>query len=650
MALNFNLNNITSINYNGNAVSTVNFNGTEVWTAGPVIVPPFYIENRDSSNSITTKLYPKSAAPTVTLEYSLDNDTWTSYTVDDDITVPASGKCYFRAPAGVTNQTFGKDDSNYNTFTASGPYNVGGDITTLLTKDGGVTSLSGYGQNSYYCFFNLFGSWNISPTNKIVDASKLILTPTTLTGINCYKYMFYRDTNLVKAPALPATTLAKGCYEAMFVGCTSLTKAPALPVTTLTEGCYYNMFDECTSLKVAPELPATTLVKNCYWGMFYGCTNLQYVKANFSAWNDNDNSTRTWLSTITQEILQLELPNIGSFLDQPHNVSHVPTYCDLKNSATYSLPLTFVGTTMSGGIAQLKLQANGSPSSVDLEYKVNSGSWTSYTIGDTIQIGAVDQYIQFRAGVNGNATFSTGGNDNYQFIVEAGQFKAIGNIMSLLDQTMQSDTVPSNAFYNLFYGFDGQITSVRLPATDLNSWCYTGLFRASSNSHNKRVFTEYPSTYIPERAYQTIYMDDAYLKFIPEFSATSGGSNCLMRTFQNCTSIDMDSYKIKLTSVPYRGMYEMFKGAGTIRNFELMATELGGDRCLGGLFQSANPLSIKVHFEDWYWNYYSTDNWVSSIITDTSDCTFTCPTALGTESTIDRGVAKCPSNWTVVNY
>ena len=96
---------------------------------------------------------------------------------------------------------------------------------------------------------------------------------------NCYRFMFYGCTSLIKAPSLPATTLADYCYASMFNGCTSLINAPTLPATTLANYCYAYMFNGCTSLINAPTLPATTLADYCYYYMFQNCTGLTQVPA-----------------------------------------------------------------------------------------------------------------------------------------------------------------------------------------------------------------------------------------------------------------------------------------------------------------------------------------------------------------------------------
>lgn len=89
-----------------------------------------------------------------------------------------------------------------------------------------------------------------------------------------FSYLFYRCTQLVVAPELPATKLAKYCYSAMFSGCSSLKTAPNLPAMQLADCCYSWMFSDCSSLERTPELPAMTLADQCYSWMFADCSSL----------------------------------------------------------------------------------------------------------------------------------------------------------------------------------------------------------------------------------------------------------------------------------------------------------------------------------------------------------------------------------------
>ena len=230
---------------------------------------PFYIE--DISGSANTIQIKKTTPyiPDITIEKSTDGKTWetmgTTSTTAITATVPANGKLYLRC--SVT--TWAPGSSDYNYFnTASGNFNVGGNIMSLLYGSNFTGNETTFPSDSTYTFTRLF-----SGNTRIRSAEQLLLPATTLAD-SCYKSMFQGCTSLTAAPVLPATTLDQYCYNNMFNGCTSLTTAPVLPVTTLANFCYQYMFMGCTSLTTAPELPATTLADSCYYAMFQGCTSL----------------------------------------------------------------------------------------------------------------------------------------------------------------------------------------------------------------------------------------------------------------------------------------------------------------------------------------------------------------------------------------
>ena len=168
-----------------------------------------------------------------------------------------------------SNTAYSNASNYYNQFTATGNFNVEGNIMSMIYGDNFVnqTTLSGD-----YTFQRLFYK-----VTGLINTENLILPATTLASY-CYQQMFNGCSSLTIAPELPATTLAKNCYSEMFQGCTSLTTAPKLPATTLAAWCYSNMFRECTGLTTAPELPATTLANQCYYSMFSNCTSLNYIK------------------------------------------------------------------------------------------------------------------------------------------------------------------------------------------------------------------------------------------------------------------------------------------------------------------------------------------------------------------------------------
>ena len=151
----------------------------------------------EEANS-TVAMEANGSAPTVSLEYSTDGNTWSPFVVGTTTVTLANigDKVYVRANS-AGNTGMGTSSSDYNKFVMTGKIAASGDVDTLLDQNGNAT-LTSY----------------------------------------CYSFMFGGCTSLTTAPTLPSTTLASQCYNNMFSGCTSLTTAPTLPATTLATGCY----------------------------------------------------------------------------------------------------------------------------------------------------------------------------------------------------------------------------------------------------------------------------------------------------------------------------------------------------------------------------------------------------------------------------
>ena len=98
-----------------------------------------------------------------------------------------------------------------------------------------------------YIYTKCFIEGSVSASGDVTSLLNRVGGDTTLDS-NCYYAMFSGCTGLTTAPSLPATTLAMSCYNSMFSGCTGLTTAPSLPATTLASGCYNSMFSGCTGI------------------------------------------------------------------------------------------------------------------------------------------------------------------------------------------------------------------------------------------------------------------------------------------------------------------------------------------------------------------------------------------------------------------
>lgn len=269
------------------------------WNVDDVMTTPLNIKNTSDETNTLSIVKSDENAPSITVEYSMDNSTWstlgTTSTTPLEYNIPVGGRIYLRA---ATQRWCGYQSANANIISCNKPHSVSGNIMSLLygpSFNGTETSL-----NNGYEFKMLFKN------DVHLDTDGLQLPATTLSSKQNYHSMFYGCTSLTTPPStLPATAASEACYYQMFYECTSLTRAPKISATILNESsCAYMfygcsslvevpdlsitqvvlqscmwMFQNCTSLVKAPALPATTLflpnnAGSCYMGMFLGCTSL----------------------------------------------------------------------------------------------------------------------------------------------------------------------------------------------------------------------------------------------------------------------------------------------------------------------------------------------------------------------------------------
>ena len=192
------------------------------WTVLQIPRPELCFTAEEANSTVAMKK--NGLAPTVSLEYSTDGNTWSPFVVGSTTVTLANigDKMYMRATS-AGNTGMGTSEWDYNKFVMTGKIAASGNVDTLLDQNGNATLTS-------YCYTSMF--WDCS---SLTTAPEL---PSTTLADYCYSFMFYRCSSLTSAPELPATTLANNCYSGLFGGCQSLTTSPRLPATTLAEGCY----------------------------------------------------------------------------------------------------------------------------------------------------------------------------------------------------------------------------------------------------------------------------------------------------------------------------------------------------------------------------------------------------------------------------
>ena len=217
------------------------------------------------ANNNTISLKTDGTEKTVSISTD-DGVTWTNYNSSSAGTVLATLDTDEKLLIKGSNSSY---MNNY--FTATGNFNVEGNIMSLLYGDNFAPQiiLPSWGSTFSGLFMNC---------TTLLSAENLILPATTLAS-NCYENMFYRCSSLTTPPkVLPALILTNGCYQNMFYSCQFMTEVPQILATTMGSSSCSNMFRMCIRITTMPDLQATTLNSYCYNRMFMQCTRLVNVK------------------------------------------------------------------------------------------------------------------------------------------------------------------------------------------------------------------------------------------------------------------------------------------------------------------------------------------------------------------------------------
>lgn len=298
-----------------------------------------------------------------------------------------------------------------------------------------------------------------------------------------------------------------------------------------------------------------------------------------------------------------------------------------------------VGTT-SGYVG---FEAVGSPPAVTLEYSFDGRNWNDW--GDFVATPVEPgERLAIRARPDGNVRFASSPSA-YRRISISFDARAGGNILSLLSQTevtelpvrtsvanylfnglfrgcstlvdcsellMPATTIVSYAYYQMFYNCTRMASAPALPATTLGGNCYESMF------YNCRAMTEapaLPATVLASACYARMFYGCSGLTTAPALPPANI-QYCFYYMFTGCTGLTA-APNLTATTVPLHGYDYLFNGCSSLRAISTAQTAFND--CPG---------------------------WVSGVA---ASGTFTCPTALGTNSTIARGSSACPNGWTVVN-
>ena len=231
----------------------------------------------------------------------------------------------------------------------------------------------------------------------------------------------------------------------------------------------------------------------------------------------------------------------------------------------------------------------GGSSSVSLDklyYSLNNGTWTKWGSTNSVTVNK-DETISFSGILSSTSTSSYRSFTKYS---GNGSIIAYGNASSIRNYT---DTCPSYAFVSLFQAFTALVdaSNLILPYKTVAEECYRNMFRGCTAL---TAAPQLPATGLAKGCYNAMFSGCTALSTAPDLPATTLVQECYWTMFRRCTNLN----------------------------------------------------KINVSFTAWTGSYVTSD-WVRDVQTNAG--TFICPTALGTNATIERGNSRCPSGWTVVN-
>ena len=224
----------------------------------------------------------------------------------------------------------------------------------------------------------------------------------------------------------------------------------------------------------------------------------------------------------------------------------------------------------------IKLTKNGDPMTVNLEYKLNDGSWNAYNIDDVITLANVYDEVYFRNTSSTTTYFSKEGIGYYKFVM-TGKIAASGDVTTLININGTID-LNEAAFLWLFADCTSLTSTPKLPATTLTDNCYLSMFENCTN-----------------------------LIILPDLPATNLTDCCYYHMFDNCTGIKISNvqdsdYTIPITmpssgSITTRGIddvKEMFLNAGGSASFTTTGTPIVND---GVITLYLKPCDVTITYD-----------------------------------------------------
>ena len=287
------------------------------------------------------------------------------------------------------------------------------------------------------------------------------------------------------------------------------------------------------------------------------------------------------------------------------------------------------------------LKKVGTAPTVYLLTSDNGVDWNQYTVGDSISLPNVGDYVYFKAAQTNNSFANS--DYSYNNFFGTGKVGAYGNVEYLRDENASLTSLSQWAYKSLFADCSALTHAPELTISASIPYCaYNYMFGScTSLSTGPSVI---PSKVISQYGCVGMFEDCSALTAAPEISATSIGEGAFSRMFNRCTSLVKAPSHLYATTIAGRAGYDaMFRDCQSLTASPIIdLTNVSTAGCCTYMFYGCTNLQ-KVEVPNLtQWTSGTTNYWLSGVA-ETGE--FICPAELPDI----RGDSNIPVDWTKVD-
>lgn len=308
---------VEDVQIGGKTVQSIydNTHSVLLWEKSSAEPDYFYLEDRSGAANSVTLVKSGSVTEWVSLEYSTDGSSWSTWDISQSLPITANGRVYLRGDNG----RMATASNSTHTFSSTGDVYAGGHIVTLLDSGGDTSNV-----NLNHTFCGLFNGMS-----TLVGVSNTLFQGITSADTGTFRETFGGCGRLANVPSLAISSLAVNAsdtFRSTFYQCYAVTDASniSFTFTTTYTRTLYQTFTGCSALVTPPDLSSITILGvNALQAAFSGCNSLTTLRVGFTDWGDGT-ATRNW----TRNILTSGVFTCPTTLPQTRNSEDGTTTAD----------------------------------------------------------------------------------------------------------------------------------------------------------------------------------------------------------------------------------------------------------------------------------------------------------------------------------